>query len=150
MKLVSLLLPALLSGSAASNTKAIQSSSNVVSDPQRRIAVGDFDELNQLFDDASISIPDTFEVSQKVLLSTLEVKIWNIKCYGIEIGDMSISHQLTNAQNMEVLIKVMQLDLECEMNYEYKYSFVNGDGWLKLTTDNNSASTKVNFVSDNF
>jgi hypothetical protein len=160
MKLLGLLLPALLSSSVASSThsgettKAIHISENEqdrFSNEGRGLRVGDFDEFNELFDNASISIPDTFEVSQKVLwFTTLDLKIWNIKCYGINIGDMSISHELKSAQNIEVLINVFQLDLTCEMNYEYKYTFLNGDGYLKLTTDDNSASTKINFESDNF
>jgi hypothetical protein len=152
--LLALILPALFSNSAASSaTKAMQLSNNnndVFPGGRRRTAAGDFDELNKLFDNASIIIPDTFTVSQKVLLSTLEVRIWNIKCYGVNIGDMSIAHELKNAQNMEVLINVFKMDLACEMNYEYKYSFLNGDGWLKLTTNDNSASTRINFQSDDF
>jgi len=146
--LLAFLLPALFANSAASSAATIKSVQP--SNEGRRMAVGDFDEFNKLFDNASISIPDTFTVSQKVLLSTLEVKIWNIKCYGVEIGDMNIAHQLKSSQDIEVLIKVLQMDLNCEMNYEYKYSFINGDGWLKLATDNNSASTTVNFQSDDF
>lgn len=159
MKNLGLLLPALLSSCAASSTlsgetaRSIQISENEqfrYSNDGRGLRVGDFDEFNELFDNASISIPDTFEVSQRVLFSDLDVKIWNIKCYGINVGDISISHQLTSPKNMEVLIDVLQLDLECEMNYSYEYSFIDGDGWLKLTTDDNSASTKINFESDDF
>ena len=147
MKLLTLILLPLLSMAVAKPSNSNRSNNDKA---RRRVRVGDFDELNQLFDNASIFLPDKYEVSQRVGFSDLKATIWNIKCRDIEIGDMSVAHQLLNAQNMEVNIDVMKLDLDCDMNYRYTYSFLDGDGTLKLYTDDNSAKTKINFKSDDF
>ena len=134
-----LLVPALVRSTAMVNNQV-----------QRQTRIGDFDELNELFEDAFIVIPDEYKVSQKIGFSNFEATIWDIKCYNIEIGDMAVQHQMTNAQNMQVAIDVMNLDLDCDMNYRYKYSFIDGDGTLKLFTDGSSAETRINFMSDDF
>jgi hypothetical protein len=47
-----------------------------VGDDRRRATVGDFDRFNELFEGASsITIPDNFEVSEKIVFTTLVLKI---------------------------------------------------------------------------
>jgi hypothetical protein len=116
----------------------------------RRTAIGAFDEFNELFENASIFLPETFEVSQRVGLANLEMEIMNIKCYDISVGDIAISHDRNNGRNVDVLVNVYQLDLKCEMDYKYDYGIFKGDGWLKLSTDDNLAYTKLNFASEDF
>ena len=91
-----------------------------------------------------------YEVSERVGLTNLDMTIKNIKCYDIVVGDVSISNDRNSNQDIDVLVKVMKLDLKCELDYTYDYGWLNGDGWLKLTTDDNSAYTKLRFTSDDF
>jgi hypothetical protein len=149
---------ALLSGSAKSLSKPRQQSKSVQltnlesrhAPLQRKSAIGDFDEFNELFENASIFLPETFEVSQRVGLANLDMEIMNIKCYDISVGDIAISHDRNNGRNVNVLVNVYQLELKCVMDYKYDYGIFKGDGWLKLSTDDNLAYTKLNFASEDF
>lgn len=116
----------------------------------RQLRIGDFDEFNELFKDASIELPGPFSTEDRVAFIPLNVNIYNVRCYGVNIGDMSISHKLKSQQDIEVSINVLQLDLDCEMNYDYKWGAARGDGRLKVQTDDSSASTSINFFSDDF
>ena len=62
----------------------------------RRAAIGDFDEFNEIFENASIMIPETYDVSQRVGLINLDMTIENIKCYDISVGDIAISNERVN------------------------------------------------------
>eukprot|EP00980_Cylindrotheca_fusiformis_P014864 scaffold4056_cov115-Cylindrotheca_fusiformis.AAC.8 len=157
MKFLSLLLPALVTSCVALSTPTEEISTAIQTlDHQeerslsediitRRLEVGDFAEFNELFENAFISLPDGFKTST----GKFEFRARNVKCYGINIGDMNVSHELKSSQKVEVVIDVMKLDLDCEMDFEYDWLF-SGDGWLKVTTDDSSASARINFESDDF
>ena len=154
MKLISasLLTAPLLSGavSVGSSHQVDDSNSGISSHFHRRDAVGDFEEFNEIFENAFIVVPETYEVSERVAFINLDMTIKNIKCYDISVGDITIAHDRVDGQSIDVLVDVTKLDLNCELDYTYDYGLLNGDGWLKLTTDDNSAYTKLNFVSDDF
>ncbi len=119
-------------------------------DRSRRLAVGDFARFNQLFDNAKISIPGTFEISERVGIVTLDMTMRNIICYDISIGDAAISHIRNSNQDIDVSVNVTQLDIKCDLSYEYDYGLLRGTGEAVVTTDNNSMSTKLGFASSNF
>ncbi|CAJ1942472.1 unnamed protein product [Cylindrotheca closterium] len=156
MKYLCLLITALLSCRAVlshsnEDTQFTTSKHDEISNAlSRQLRIGDFDEFNELFENASIVLPGPFSAEQRVAFVNLKINIYNVRCYGVNVGDMSISHQTKSSQDIEVLINVLQLDLDCEMDYDYQWGAANGDGWLKVQTDDSSASTSINFVSDDF
>jgi len=156
MQYLCLLIAALLSCTVAlsysnEENRLNANGKNEISDAlSRQLRIGDFDEFNQLFENASIELPGPFSAESSVAFIDLKVNIYNVKCYGVNVGDMSISHESKSPQDIAVLINVLQLDLDCEMNYDYTWGLVNGDGWLKVETNDSSASTSINFVSDDF
>lgn len=117
---------------------------------QRRAAIGDFDELNSLFENALISMPDEFTVNERVGIATLDLTITNMVCSGISVGDVQVSHARQSDQVILVDVDVLELDLTCTMDYSYDYGILSGDGSLQVNTDNNSASTKLSFASNDF
>lgn len=155
MKYLRLLITALLCKASLSHvvegTQFITSKQDEISSAlSRQLRIGDFDEFNQLFENASIVLPGPFSKTDRVGIFDLDLNVYNVRCYGVNIGDMSISHQAKSSQDIEVLINVLQLDLDCQLDYDYKWGPANGDGKLTVQTDDSSASTTINFFSDDF
>lgn len=137
------LLPSVVQAEAPSGLSKINSDG-------RALAFGDFDELNTLLENASIKLPEDIEVDERIGIARLTMTISNMICYDMSIGDMSISHSRESDQAINVDIEIMALDLKCEMDYVYTYGIFDGDGSVKISTDNNSAFTKLKFVSNDF
>lgn len=116
----------------------------------RRLAVGDFARFNELFTNARISIPGTFTISERVAIADLDMTMQNIICYDISIGDANINHERNSDQDIDVIVNVTQLDIMCDLSYNYEYGFLRGTGDAKVTTDNNSMSTRLGFTSSDF
>ncbi|KAG7360134.1 paraquat-inducible protein A domain containing protein [Nitzschia inconspicua] len=114
------------------------------------LAIGDFDLLNEIFENASIILPNEYEVSQKVGIATLNMNIRNLTCYDLSVGDITVTHDDVSSTVHEVDIAMYGLDLTCEMNYNYKYGILSGDGWVQIRTNGNSASSIIKFTSLDF
>jgi hypothetical protein len=94
----------------------------------RRTAVGDFDKINEIFENAYLVLPGEFPISDRFGFLTLNMLVRNVKCFDIYVGDVAISHQRPNDQNTEVLLEISHVSLRCEMDYQYTYGFFRGDG----------------------
>lgn len=110
----------------------------------------DFEAFNSIFDGASIIIPETFEVSERVGIATLDMTITNLVCYEMAVGDVTVDHQQVSSSQFIVDIGLYQLDLKCELNYIYSYGVLNGDGWVQIATNNNMAQSVLSFESPDF
>ena len=150
MKSASILSALALAYGAVVGTAADDNAVNVMKPTNRRAAIGDFDEFNQLFENAQLEIPEEFEVSEWVGIAQLEMTISNMVCKDLNVGDIQIDHQQNSAQQIDVLININQLDITCEMDYVYTYGILRGDGWVRLTTEDNSANTRLEFNSADF
>jgi len=129
------------------STTALSSS---IKTPSRRTAPGDFQEFNKIFENASILIPENYEVSERVVGVNLNMNIRNIKCYDISVGDMTVEHDQLSSTEYEVSIGLNQLDLTCEMDYDYVYGVLSGDGWVQIKTNDNMATSALKFTSTDF
>ena len=116
---------------------------------RRNLEIGDFDELNTVFENAVIQLPDS-QVSTRVLGFTLSLDLRNILCSGISIGDILISYTRASAQQLSLDLQVLQLDLTCTLDYDYRYTVTRGSGQADAYTDNNDASVSLVFSSPNF
>ena len=54
---------------------------------------GDFDKFNKIFENASIFVPEEFEVSERVGFADLDINIRNIKCYDMTVGNIAVDHE---------------------------------------------------------
>jgi len=108
-----------------------------------RTSSDDFDQFNKIFENASILIPEEFQVSEQVAFADLNINIRNIKCYDFFIGDVTVDHEQQES-NFVLNLGVAKLDLTCEMDYDYFYGMLRGDGWVQIQTDDSDATS--NFV----
>jgi hypothetical protein len=134
------------------NTRGIdgrQLSDTIDSQSQRQVQDGDFDRFNELFQGASINIPETFEVSERVAFIPLTLYVDNILCYDISVGDIVLDHTVSNT-DIDVSVDIKDLNLKCDIDYRYKYGLLHGSGVAQVFTDNNSASTTLRFTSDDY
>jgi hypothetical protein len=113
-------------------------------------ASGDFSDLNKIFQNASIFIPEEFKVSEEVAFVDLDMNIRNIKCYDMSVGDISVDHEQKSDTAFFVTVGVAQLDLTCEMDYDYSYGILSGDGWVQIQTENSEAVSTMSFTSLDF
>jgi hypothetical protein len=117
---------------------------------ERFMALGDFDLLNEIFENASILLPGDYAVSERVGIATLNMNIRNITCNDLSVGDITVAHDEVSTTTHNVDIAMYNIDLTCEMNYDYKYGVLSGDGWVQIRTDGNSASSTIKFTSSDF
>ena len=110
----------------------------------------DFENFNKIFENASIYIPEEFQVSEQVAFADLNMIIRNIKCYEVSVGDISVDHQKQSDTAFAVTVGVANLDLTCEMNYDYDYGILSGDGWVQIETENSDVVSTIGFTSLDF
>ena len=110
----------------------------------------DFDNFNEIFENASIYIPEEFKVSEKVVFVDLDMNIRNIKCYDVSVGDISVDHEQKSDTEFSATVGVTNLDLTCEMNYDYSYGILSGDGWVQIETENSDVLSTLAFTSPDF
>jgi virulence-associated protein VapD len=115
----------------------------------RQTQDGDFDRLNELFQGASITIPNDFEISERVALIQLTLYVDNIRCYNVSVGDMVVDHSVSNT-NIDVTVDISGMDLTCDVDYRYEYGLLHGSGVAQVFTKNNVISTTVSFLSDDY
>ena len=59
------------------------------------------------------------------------MNIRNIKCYDMSVGDIAVEHEEESDTTFFVNIGIAQLDVTCEMDYDYVYGLLYGDGWVR-------------------
>jgi hypothetical protein len=148
--------------SRAAASLAVSSTTMLISSPtiatatllsipiSRRTSPSDFQEFNKLFENASIFLPEEYVVNERVAFVDLNMNIRNITCYDISIGGMTVEHGKISSTEFQVTIGMEQLDLTCEMDYDYKYGVLSGDGWVQIKTNENTATSLLKFTSTDF
>jgi hypothetical protein len=109
----------------------------------RLLTVGDFEEFNRLFADARINLPNA-DVSR----SGLNVKIRNLYCADISIGDIQTNFTETNATTLVASLFVNPFSFRCFADYSYSFSFfVRGSGQMEAKARNSRIQTEIAFYS---
>jgi len=109
-----------------------------------------FGDFNKIFENASILIPGEFRVTEEVAFIDLNMNIWNIKCYDMSVGDITVDHEQKSDTTFFVTIDVTNISLTCEMSYDYSYGILAGDGWVQIQTENSDVSSTISFTSLDF
>jgi hypothetical protein len=116
----------------------------------RRLEIGDFASVNEVFSDAAISIPDV-SFSPTVAGFTLDLDLTDGECKNVTIGDVAIEWSVRNNQEIVATVDLLDLDIICSLNYEYDYILgVNGRGVVDVFTRNNTAKAVLVFGSQDF
>jgi hypothetical protein len=116
---------------------------------RRRLAVPDFEEFNRLFENASIRLPE-FEVSQRVLGIRLKLRISELYCEDISVGDVVLTSNKESNQRLTFKVDVKNLALNCYGRFNYDYGFIDGNGSIEANIDRSDLSTVLAFGSPHF
>jgi hypothetical protein len=116
---------------------------------RRHLAVGDFAEFNQLFENATIKLPD-FEVSDRVLGIKFKLRISELYCEDMAVGDIVLTPNKESNQRLTFKVDIVDLALNCYGRFNYDYGFIDGNGSLEANIDRSQASTVLAFSSSNF
>jgi hypothetical protein len=116
---------------------------------RRSLATGDFEEFNQLIRDSFLRLPDTV-VNEQVAFIPLALNLTNMRCTGLQVGDVVINYNRITAQRFAYSVEIVDLDLTCFVDYVYDYGVLSGQGSVEAYTSQNTASTQLMFSSPNF
>ena len=109
----------------------------------RLLAIGDFEEFNQLFKDAKIQLPDA-DVSR----SGLTLRIRNLYCHDVAIGDIQTNFTRSDDDTSVTLgVFVSPFEFVCTADYSYKFLFFRGSGQMVAKSRGNQANTRISFTS---
>ena len=114
---------------------------------QRGLEVGDFAFLNDILEKLSLPLEST-TVDVSVLGSNVPVQLSNIVCSGLSIGDITVDWQSAEdaqleektAEKLQVTISLLELDLDCVMDYAFQYLFLSSSGVATLQTNDNTVT----------
>lgn len=115
---------------------------------------GDFDRLNQLFENVSIYIDDDMVVSETIGFINLNLVVDRLTCRDISVADIAIEYS-TDAndydptKSIDVDISFTGIDIACEIEYQYEYGFLKGTAKAEIATDGNAADTSIQFETYN-
>jgi hypothetical protein len=116
----------------------------------RRVEIGDFASVNEVFSDATIAIPNV-SFSPTVAGFTLKLDLTDGECKDVTIGDVVIEWSVRNNREIVATVDLLDLDIICSLDYEYDYILgVNGRGVVDVYTRNNKASAVLVFGSQDF
>lgn len=116
---------------------------------RRHLAVGDYEEFNQLFKNASIKLPD-FEVSDRVLGIRFKLRITELYCEDMAFGDIVLTPNKESNQRLVFKVDIVDLALNCYGRFNYDYGFIDGNGSIEANINKSQASTVIAFSSPNF
>eukprot|EP00940_MAST-03C_sp_MAST-3C-sp2_P000408 g408.t1 len=113
-------------------------------------AVGDFEELNALFEGTIIVLPDAdFDVDVPWPFTYVDIWITQLRCTNIRLDDLIVSHTRVNNKIVDLSIRVDNLDVDCSANWRYDFGFT-GSGSVTAALDDNDVSAVIRFESQNF
>jgi hypothetical protein len=107
----------------------------------RKLALGDFAELNALVYNAEIRLPDA-----SLSRDRLDLDIYSVKCANFQVGDVIVSSRKTSLSRVEVTLEIRQLDMVCQARYRYDGMLFGGRGDVELYSYANEVTT-LTFVS---
>ena len=112
--------------------------------------LGDFDELNSLFDGLVIGLPDLYLEAGKFLGATIRLWVTNMECFALSVDDLIIDYRKSSNTLFDFEVDIQGLAISCELNWSYKWSFADGSGRAQVYTSKNNADTKITFSSQGF
>jgi hypothetical protein len=129
--------------------KLTDDNDNIMHEALRALQEDEFDEFREIFKRTTVKLPD-FETSRTILFADLLLKARNVECFDIVIGVMDVEHELVSSQLLNFNVNLTNLDLKCTLDYEWAYSFFNGNGVARVELNDNNVKTALAFRSDDF
>jgi len=105
----------------------------------RRLAIGDFKELNKLIKPAILRLADT-----SVSRDMISFDVRNLRCTSFQVGDMTVSSKKDNLRRVSVPLNIIDLDMVCTFDYSYWAALIfSGGGSAKVTSSGNDILAKM-------
>lgn len=118
---------------------------NVLNVKGRELAIGDFDEFNELLEGAMIKLPDA-----TVDMNAIYVDMTNVRCTDFSVDDIIVkAFQDGNSGSTRLQVSIEGLDMVCFLNYKYTFLFTRY-GTADLYSYDNRASVEMVFESPNY
>jgi len=113
--------------------------------------VGDFDELNKIFAETEIILPEVSFNAGKFLFKDLLFTASQTTCSGLSIGNIIVRHANVGTSNTEIIFTLELVDLafNCDVDWSYDWLF-DGSGDGQIYSSGNYASIGVTFTSADF
>lgn len=113
----------------------------------RALAIGDFDIVNEVFQDfrLKVDIDEPIDINGG-FFGTIFIELQNLICYNISIGDILLSYVQPKETSINFDVNIAQFDTECEFDYTYDGQLgLWGKGSAVLSTSNNSLNLDALF-----
>jgi len=128
------------------------SNQNALGRQLNQLDSGNFDRLNELLDNISISIDDDMTVSERVGFIDLNLVVDTLTCRDIRIGNVVINYSTdaddsSSMNSIDVNIALHGIDLACDIEYQYEYGLLKGTKKAEIVTLDNAADTSIEFIS---
>lgn len=109
----------------------------------------DFQVLNDLFETAVLTLPDT-DINEQLLFQVLQIALRNLECSHLSLQDVSIDPELRSQQEAGVRFDVTNFGLQCEFDFEWSYIFLVGNGHASVRVGDSSVSGGLDLFSQDF
>lgn len=110
---------------------------------------GDFANLNELLQNTVIELPDT-DINEMLLFQLLQVALRNLACTSASFEDIRVTPDLRSQQQAGLDFAVTKLGLNCELDFEWSYIFLVGNGHASVRVTDSSAAGTMEFTSEDF
>ena len=114
-------------------------------DKERLLNIGDFQELNNLVQNAIVSLPDA-----TLSRGYLSLDITSVSCTNFQVGDMIVSSRKTSLTTISVDVEIQQLDMNCMAHYHYSAWPLHGSGDVTIDSAGNGATTTTLVTSTDY
>eukprot|EP00581_Thalassiosira_minuscula_P016860 CAMPEP_0183731896 /NCGR_PEP_ID=MMETSP0737-20130205/36773_1 /TAXON_ID=385413 /ORGANISM="Thalassiosira miniscula, Strain CCMP1093" /LENGTH=2078 /DNA_ID=CAMNT_0025964745 /DNA_START=63 /DNA_END=6299 /DNA_ORIENTATION=- len=114
----------------------------------RQLALGDFDDLNQILRRAVLRLSDATFNSDGATL-----KLSSVRCRNLAIGDLDLWSHQTSLTSLEMNLQVTDLDMACYANYQFSAWWLfggGGSGTVDIRSSGNDALLRGQISSTNF
>ena len=115
----------------------------------RRLQSGDFARFVDLVSGAVVNLPD-FQASETILFADLNIRATNVRCYNIILKNVNVTYDLESQQRLAFGLAINELDITCQLDYVWNYSFLSGDGEGTIDLNDNYVSSTLAFLSEDF
>ena len=86
-----------------------------------RRQLGDFDDLNKLFDGLVLGLPDFDMEAGKFLGATLKISSRNLRCFSMSIEDVILKYRKRGNWRFTVDVSIKDLAISCDLDFSYKW-----------------------------
>jgi len=117
---------------------------------RRRLAAGDFDELNSLLEGTIFLLPDQFQnVDVPWPFTSVDIFLTQVQCTNVYIEDMILTSNVQSDAEIDVDVKIVNLGLRCTFKWRYDFGFT-GSGSAYIVSTGNDVDTRIGFYSEDF